>query len=98
MLTKLSGRTGLGKVLMGFLERVAANIDTVEKVMLTCFLSNEKALGFYRRLGFVEDESSPQPRKLRFGKTFEPDFMIMSKVIDKKGDADESATEGVRPS
>ncbi|OTA76949.1 hypothetical protein M434DRAFT_87818 [Hypoxylon sp. CO27-5] len=73
--------TGLGKTLMEFLESVAANTPPVEKVMLTCFLSNERALAFYRKLGFKRDEISPEPRKLRFGKEFIPDYVIMSKVV-----------------
>ncbi|XXH02997.1 hypothetical protein Hte_009387 [Hypoxylon texense] len=73
--------TGLGKVLMGFLESVAANTPPIKKVMLTCFLSNQRALSFYKKSGFEEDEISPEPRKLRFGKEFIPDYMIMSKPI-----------------
>ncbi|KAI0107303.1 acyl-CoA N-acyltransferase [Hypoxylon sp. NC0597] len=73
--------TGLGKTLMEFLESVAANTPPIEKVMLTCFLSNQRALAFYKKLGFKRDEISPEPRKLRFGKEFIPDYVIMSKVI-----------------
>ncbi|OTA68656.1 acyl-CoA N-acyltransferase [Hypoxylon sp. EC38] len=72
---------GLGKTLMEFLESVAVNTPPIEKVMLTCFLSNERALAFYRKLGFKRDEISPEPRKLRFGKEFIPDYVIMSKVV-----------------
>ena len=48
--------------------------------MLTCFLSNQKAMAFYRRLGFETDEISPGPRILR-GKSHQPDYAILSKVI-----------------
>ncbi|KAH8682758.1 acyl-CoA N-acyltransferase [Xylariales sp. PMI_506] len=71
--------TGLGKHLMGFQESVAAHTPDVNKVMLTCFLKNENALAFYRKLGFEKDSISPEPRKLRFGKEFIPDYIIMSK-------------------
>lgn len=69
---------------MGFLFTVAKNIPSVSKVMLTCFLSNERGLDFYSRLGFKKDEISPTPRKLRFGKTFIPDYAILSKTISRQ--------------
>ncbi|KAH9986260.1 acyl-CoA N-acyltransferase [Xylariaceae sp. FL0662B] len=75
--------TGLGKILISFLERIAANTPPIDKVMLTCFLSNQKALGFYKRSGFEKDAISPGPRKLRFGKEFVPDYVIMSKVVSR---------------
>ncbi|KAJ9137629.1 Acyl-CoA N-acyltransferase [Coniochaeta hoffmannii] len=73
--------TGLGRLLMGFLDTVARNIPPIDKVMLTCFLSNKRGLDFYHKLGFQKDEISPAPRKLRFGKTFIPDYVILSKKI-----------------
>ncbi|KAI1138301.1 acyl-CoA N-acyltransferase [Hypoxylon sp. FL0543] len=76
--------TGLSKTLMGFLESVAANTPPIGKVMLTCFLSNERALAFYQKSGFEKDEISPEPRKLRFGKEFVPDYVIMSKVVSSR--------------
>lgn len=66
---------------MGFHESVATSIVSVEKVMLTCFLSNKSGLEFYYKLGFEKDEISPEPRKLRFGKQSVPDFVILSKVV-----------------
>lgn len=60
---------------------VAANLPPVTKVMLTCFLSNRSGLDFYEKLGFEKDDISPGPRKLRYGKTFTPDYVIMSKTI-----------------
>lgn len=76
-----SSRCGLGKVLMGFLVTVAENLPPVTKVMLTSFLSNEQALKFYRGMGFEKDAISPEPRKLRYGKVFNPDYVIMSKEV-----------------
>ncbi|KAI2465159.1 acyl-CoA N-acyltransferase [Annulohypoxylon bovei var. microspora] len=73
--------TGLGKTLMGFLETIAVNTPPIEKVMLTCYLSNQRALAFYKKTGFEEDEISPVPRKLRYGKEFIPDYVIMSKQV-----------------
>jgi GNAT superfamily N-acetyltransferase len=74
-------RTGLGSLLMSFHSTVAANLPPISKVMLTCFLSNQRGLDFYRKLGFEKDEISPGPRKLRYGKTFTPDYVIMSKPV-----------------
>ncbi|KAI2615990.1 acyl-CoA N-acyltransferase [Hypoxylon sp. NC1633] len=72
---------GLGKVLLGFLESVAMNTPPIKKVMLTCFLRNQRALAFYKKSGFEKDKISPVPRKLRFGKEFIPDYIIMSKEV-----------------
>jgi N-alpha-acetyltransferase 40 len=73
-------RTGLGTLLLGFHSTVAYNMPFITKVMLTCFVSNEKALSFYRKLGFETDDISPGPRTLR-GKTYQPDYAILSKAI-----------------
>ena len=59
----------------------ATNLPPVTKVMLTCFLFNQRGLDFYKRLGFEVDGISPSPRKLRFGKVFTPDYVIMSKAV-----------------
>lgn len=74
--------TGLAKLLMRLLETVAAAIGVTEKVMLTVFTSNERAVGFYRRCGFERDEISPQPRRLRGGKVKMPDYEILSKKAE----------------
>ncbi|KXX79690.1 N-alpha-acetyltransferase 40 [Madurella mycetomatis] len=73
--------TGLGSLLMSFHSTVATNLPPVTKVMLTCFLSNQSGLNFYEKLGFEKDDISPGPRKLRYGKTSTPDYVIMSKLI-----------------
>jgi N-alpha-acetyltransferase 40 len=69
---------------MGFHSTVAANLPPITKVMLTCFLSNQRGLDFYTKLGFEVDEISPVPRKLRYGKTFTPDYVILSKPVSAK--------------
>ncbi|KAH7156295.1 acyl-CoA N-acyltransferase [Dactylonectria macrodidyma] len=71
--------TGLGTQLMGYLVAIAENIPTVEKVMLTCFVSNTAGLKFYEKLGFDKDDHSPRERKLRGGKTVVPDYVILSR-------------------
>lgn len=76
--------TGLAQQLLGYQEGVASNTPPIEKVMLTCFLSNRNALKFYRKLGYVKDDISPMPRKLRGAKVFDPDFVILSKVVKRQ--------------
>ncbi|KAK3291876.1 uncharacterized protein B0H64DRAFT_242156 [Chaetomium fimeti] len=73
--------TGLGSLLMGFHTTIAANLPPITKVMLTCFLANQRGLNFYTRLGFETDDISPVPRTLRYGKLFTPDYLILSKPV-----------------
>ncbi|KAL4878411.1 acyl-CoA N-acyltransferase [Aspergillus karnatakaensis] len=70
----------LGEELMGRFERIGQRIG-LDKAMLTVFKSNSRAITFYKRVGFEEDENSPQPRKLRNGAVKEVDYMIMSKSL-----------------
>lgn len=72
--------SGVGKRLMGLLEEVGRKAQ-VEKAMLTVFKSNEKAVRFYERLGYVVDEFSPRPKKLRGGVVRELDYLILSKSL-----------------
>ncbi|KAI1421504.1 acyl-CoA N-acyltransferase [Xylaria sp. FL1777] len=81
-LTTALQRTGLGTLLMSFLGSVASHTPPIKKIMLTCFLSNQKALNFYRSAGFIKDPISPVPRKLRHGREFVPDYVIMSKTVE----------------
>lgn len=76
--------TGLAALLMDLLETTATNIDIMDKVMLTVFTCNRRAMAFYRRCGFEVDETSPQPRRLRNGVVKNPDYAIMSKTIDRR--------------
>ncbi|VUC29663.1 unnamed protein product [Clonostachys rosea] len=75
--TELQG-TRLGRLLMEYVRVIAENIPSVEKVMLTCFVSNERARRFYGKMGFDLDESSPRDRKLRGGKVVTSDYVILS--------------------
>lgn len=77
-------RTGLGRLLMSFLESVASHTPPIKKIMLTCFLSNQRALAFYKSAGFTKDPISPVPKKLRYGREFIPDYVIMSKNVKSK--------------
>ncbi|KAE8134302.1 GNAT family acetyltransferase Nat4 [Aspergillus pseudotamarii] len=74
---------GLGSQLMIRLANIGRRIGLV-KVMLTVFRSNDKAVSFYYKLGFTEDEFSPPPRVLRNGMVKEPDYMILSKSLRSK--------------
>lgn len=73
--------TGLGKLLLGYLFNAAANMPPVDKVMLSCFVANTGARAFYDKMGFKTDDISPRPRKLRGGRTREPDYLILSCAI-----------------
>lgn len=71
---------GLGKQLVNIFEDIGRNIG-LDKSMLTVFKSNKSAMRFYERIGYVEDEFSPRPVKLRNGRTKEFDYMILSKSL-----------------
>ena len=72
--------SGLGKQMMEVMEGIGKRVG-VEKVMLTVFVENRGALKFYERLGYVEDEYSPRPRRLRNGVVKKPDYTILSKPL-----------------
>lgn len=74
---------GVGRYLMGMMEAVGQSVG-VEKAMMTVFVVNEKALGFYGALGYEEDEFSPKPRRLRGGVVKVPDYVILSKSLMPK--------------
>ncbi|KAK5740031.1 hypothetical protein LTR17_004928 [Elasticomyces elasticus] len=74
-------KVGLGAHLMKLAESFAKRIG-VEKVMLTCFLSNQKALDFYAKRGYMQDASSPEDRKTRNG-VVKADYIIMSKKVSE---------------
>ncbi|KAI9052010.1 hypothetical protein LZ554_004264 [Drepanopeziza brunnea f. sp. 'monogermtubi'] len=59
--------TGLGRMMMGYLEDVARRLPETEKVMLTVFTRNKRAVEFYGKLGYSTDMYSPEPRVLRNG-------------------------------
>lgn len=71
---------GIGKKLVHVIEQIGNNVG-LEKVMLTVFRTNTRAVNWYQNLGYVEDEFSPGPRKLRNGTIKEPTYIIMSKVL-----------------
>ena len=74
-------RTGLATALMRLLEGIAAALPGTAKMMLTCFTNNRRALQFYHKLGYSQDEYSPQPRVLRDGTRVESEYIILSKAV-----------------
>jgi ribosomal protein S18 acetylase RimI-like enzyme len=83
-------RLGLGAHLMDLAESIAENV-AMQKVMLTCFLSNKAAHSFYRKRGYVADSCSPEDRRTR-NKVIKADYVIMSKEV--LGSSSRSAVEG----
>ncbi|EXJ79435.1 hypothetical protein A1O3_08937 [Capronia epimyces CBS 606.96] len=72
---------GLGKKLMQIVEAIGQNVG-VTKAMLTVFKTNTRAVNWYYRLGYREDEFSPGPRRLRNGTIKEPSHIILSKRLN----------------
>lgn len=68
---------GLGNHLMHATDLLARNLG-LQKVMLTCFLCNQKAHRFYTDHGFLKDVCSPEDRKTR-NKIVPVDYVILSK-------------------
>lgn len=75
---------GLGGLLMARYEEIGRRVG-LEKAMLTVFKSNERAWNFYKKLRYGVDEFSPLPRKLRNGTTKEPEYLILSKLLQEPG-------------
>lgn len=73
---------GLGKKVLTVVEVIAQNVG-VEKVMLTVFRANHRAVDWYTRLDYQADEFSPAPRKLRNGALKEPSYIILSKNLER---------------
>lgn len=69
---------------MGYLEVIASKIPEVQKIMLTVFTCNERAVKFYKDISFDKDEYSPRPKRLRNGTLVEADYMIMSKPMSRR--------------
>lgn len=71
---------GLGGLLMSRMEQIGRSVG-LEKAMLTVFKSNATARRFYQKGGYVVDEYSPRPRRLRNGTVKEFDYEILSKSL-----------------
>jgi len=84
---------GLGKKLMNIVETIGRNAG-VEKSMLTVFKANDRAVTWYLRQGYSEDEFSPGPRRLRNGTVKEPSYMILSKNLRASPSAEDRSRIG----
>jgi hypothetical protein len=67
---------------MRHLEIIGSKIPDTAKTMLTCFVSNQRGVRFYEKLGYAKDEYSPPPRMLRNG-VVESEYVILSKAISR---------------
>ena len=68
-------RCGIGKRLMNIPERIARN-ESMLKVLLTVFKSNQEAMSFYtKKMGYNIDETSPT----KFGES--ADYEILSSLV-----------------
>ena len=74
-------RRGIGKKLMRLMEDIGQQAG-VQGSMLTVFTKNEIAKKVYERMGYGLHESSPSPRRLRGGRTKEPDYQILWKTLE----------------
>lgn len=72
----------IGKKLMNAVEEIGRRVG-VEKAMLTVFKANERAVKMYQSLGYLKDEFSPSPRRLRNGTVKEPSYVILSKKLPR---------------
>ncbi|THY14762.1 hypothetical protein D6D01_08051 [Aureobasidium pullulans] len=75
---------GLGQHLFKMVEHIG-EATGMDKSMLTVFKRNTHARKWYTSRGYEEDEISPRPRKLRGGRSIEPDYEILSKRLQDPG-------------
>lgn len=72
---------GLGGHLFKTVEHLG-KATGMEKAMLTVFRTNTHARKWYVSRGYDVDEISPRPRKLRGGRSIQPDYEILSKRLE----------------
>lgn len=75
--------SGLGRHLFSMVEHIG-DVTGMDKAMLTVFKRNTHARRWYDSRGYGIDETSPRPRKLRGGRSIEPDYEILSKRLQKR--------------
>ncbi|CAD0110335.1 unnamed protein product [Aureobasidium uvarum] len=73
---------GLGRHLFGLVENIG-RATGMDKTMLTVFTRNTHARRWYDSRGYEVDEISPRPRKLRGGRSIEPEYEILSKRLQE---------------
>jgi ribosomal protein S18 acetylase RimI-like enzyme len=74
---------GLGRHLFSMVEHIG-KVTGMDKAMLTVFKRNTHARRWYDARGYSVDEISPRPRKLRGGRSIEPDYEILSKRLQER--------------
>jgi ribosomal protein S18 acetylase RimI-like enzyme len=74
---------GLGRHLFSMVEHIG-DVTGMDKAMLTVFKRNTHARRWYDTRGYGVDEISPRPRKLRGGRSIEPDYEILSKRLQER--------------
>jgi ribosomal protein S18 acetylase RimI-like enzyme len=74
---------GLGRHLFSIVEHIG-DVTGMEKAMLTVFKRNTHARRWYDSRGYSVDDISPRPRKLRGGRSIEPDYEILSKRLQER--------------
>lgn len=69
---------GLGSLLLSALQTLSL-ANGINKVMLTVFTANKRAVSLYKdKFGFEVDESSPKPRRIRTA-VHQADYVILSR-------------------
>lgn len=61
---------------------LSAYFLNIKYTQLTVFSDNEKALSWYKRLGYTYNHGSPLPSTLRNGKVINPEYFILEKLIE----------------
>ena len=70
---------GIGKLLLQSLINWAEKNQLIEKITLAVFLTNERAIGLYKKLGFIEEGRCPKDMKLKDGSYI--DSLLMYKFV-----------------
>lgn len=74
---------GVGRHLFNMVEHIGGTTG-MDKAMLTVFKRNAHARRWYHSRGYEVDEISPRARKLRGGRSIEPDYEILSKRLQEQ--------------
>ncbi len=70
---------GIGKILLQSLINWAEKSSLIEKITLAVFSTNERAIGLYKKLGFIEEGRCPKDMKLKDGTYM--DSVLMYKFV-----------------
>jgi RimJ/RimL family protein N-acetyltransferase len=70
---------GIGRLLLKTLIEWAEKNETIEKITLAVFSTNERALSLYEKLGFIEEGRCPRDMKLDDGSYM--DSVLMYKFV-----------------